>query len=272
MKIVFLGATDYSKQLLDVLISLPGIEICAIFGIPQKFKISYRSHEVENTNFADLSLIANEKKIPFFEVNSVEGKRLIDYKLFIKQFEPDVILLLGWYYMVPKSIRMLSKFGAWGIHASLLPKYAGGAPLVWAIIKGEKNTGVTLFRLADGVDDGDIISQKTIVIDDKDSIAEVYKKAKNASEEILREVFQKNLHSLTFTPQQKGILEIYPQRGPEDGRIDWNWDSKRIYNFIRAQSKPYPGAWTIIKEKKVTIWAASIEPLSNNYEDETKNL
>ena len=73
------------------------------------------------------------------------------------------MLILGWFYKVPKSIRDLSKLGAWGIHASLLPKYAGGSPLTWAIINGEKQTGITLFRLDDGIDDGDIISQKNFL-------------------------------------------------------------------------------------------------------------
>ena len=68
------------------------------------------------------------------------------------------MLFIGWYYIVPKSLRSLAKYGAWGIHASLLPKYAGGAPLSWAIINGEKKTGVTLFKLESGIDNGDIFS------------------------------------------------------------------------------------------------------------------
>lgn len=144
--------------------------------------------------------------------------------------------------MLPKSTRELTRYGAWGIHASLLPKYAGGAPLNWAIINGEKETGVTLFRMDDGVDDGDIISQKSFLIEFEDTINEIYQKATIASKEILNEVLL-NIDNIKFKPQDKRKIEIYPQRKPDDGEIDLSKTSIEIYNFIRAQSSPYPGAF-----------------------------
>jgi len=164
---------------------------------------------------------------------------------------------MGWYYMVPKVIRDLAKYGAWGIHASLLPNYAGGAPLVWAIIEGQKKTGVTLFKLSNGVDDGDIIQQISFSINENDTIKEVYENATKISCEILIEVM-KDESKIIFRPQDKSLIKVYPQRNPQDGKIDWNWDIERIKNFIRAQTKPYPGAWFEIEDKRITIWEADI--------------
>jgi len=113
---------------------------------------------------------------------------------------------------------------------------------VWAIINGEKETGVSLFKLDDGVDDGDIIAQQRIPIAFEDSIKEVYAKATEASKEILLHALQ-NIETIKFLPQDKSKIEVWPQRKPEDGEIDLNWPAERIYNFIRAQAPPYPGAF-----------------------------
>jgi methionyl-tRNA formyltransferase len=258
MRVIFFGCTKYSEELLNHMLNLSNIKIEAIFSIPEHFKISYSDDTVLNTNFSDLSLIAKEKKIDFYWVNSEDGKRTQDYYQVIEKINPDIILVLGWYYMVPKQIRNLAKYGAWGIHASLLPKYAGGAPLVWAMIEGQDKTGVSLFKLDDGVDDGDLIEQESFRIEPNDTIKEVYEKATIASKNILKRVFDDVTYKLNFKVQEKSQIQIYPQRSPKDGEIDWNWDNERIKNFIKAQTKPYPGAWTKIGNKKIIIWSADI--------------
>lgn len=259
MRFVFLGCTTFSLGVLENLISIGQIP-SLIFGIPATFNISYSQKEVVNSNYADLSTIAIKYNIPYQVINSVKGKRLTDFHDLIRSVNPDVILVMGWYYMLKKQTRELAKFGAWGIHASLLPNYAGGAPLVWAIINGEKETGVTLFRMDDGVDDGDIIAQSKFDITDLDDIRTVYQKALEASNKILEEVMLKN-EPPSFSPQDKSAIKIFRQRNPQEGEIDWSWDAKKIKNFIRAQTKPYPGAWTVISGKKITLWSADIEEL-----------
>lgn len=260
MNIIFLGCTKFSEEILNHLLSMESIQISAIFSIPKEFEISYSESKVTNSNYADLSRYACRTGADYFEINSIKGSRITDYKNEIASYNPDVILVMGWYYMVPSQIRNLAKYGAWGIHASLLPKYAGGAPLVWAIIEGESESGVTLFKLDNGVDDGDIIEQGKISIEPMDTIKQVYDKATALSKVILSKVLTAD--EVSFTPQDKNDIEVYPQRSPDDGEIDWTWPADRIHNFIRAQTRPYPGAWTIIKNKKVTIWDASIEDKS----------
>jgi len=260
MRIIFFGCTHYSKELLEHLLN-NNANIVGVFSIPEEFSISYSEEKVKNTNYVDLKPVSNRHKIPFFEIDSVEGKKTTSYTKIISDLKPDVILVLGWYYMVPKSIRDIPKYGSWGIHASLLPNYAGGAPLVWAIINGEKKTGVTLFRMESGVDDGDIIYQVEFPIHDNDTIKEVYENATISSKQILNEVLNKNF-KVTFTKQDRSKIKIYPQRNPKDGLINWSWEPERIKNFIRAQTKPYPGAFTIIEGKKVIIWDANVKSLT----------
>lgn len=252
MKVIFLGATKFSEELLTYLIENK-IQISAIFSIPEEFHISYSKKKVKNFNYCNLSQIALAEKIKFYEVDSVDGKRLSDYSGTIKEINPDVMLVLGWYFMVPQKIRELSRHGAWGIHASLLPRYAGNAPLVWAIINGERETGVTLFRLDSGVDDGDIISQRAFPVEFNDTISKVYDKATKYAKEILLDALG-NIEGIKYKPQDKTKIKVYPPRTPEDGKIDFGKTALEIYNFIRAQTRPYPGAFSMVNGKKIILW------------------
>ncbi len=247
----FFGSTEFSKKLLLFLIDNNYIPK-SIFSSPPEYSISYSDKKIKNFNYENLNKIAKEYSLPFYEVDSVDGKRIRDFESILKNLNLDLIIVAGWYYKIPKIIRELSKLGAWGIHASLLPKYAGGAPLTWAIINGEKQTGVTLFKLDEGIDDGDIISQKSFAIDEKETIKEVYEKATFASKEILINAL-KQINKIEYTPQDKTKIKIYPQRSPDDGEIDLGKSRDEIYNFIRAQSAPYPGAFIKTKDGKKLI-------------------
>lgn len=258
MRIIFFGATKFSYELAEYLL-VNGINIIHFFTIPQEFPISYSKTPVVNTNFADIKTLGNKFGIPCIEVESVNGKSINDQLEVLEYLKPDIILVMGWYYMVPKKIRNTARYGAWGIHASKLPKYAGGAPLVWAMINGENSTGVTLFKLDDGVDDGDIIIQKEIPIEYEDTIKEVYEKVTVVSKEILLQAIN-SIDSIVPIIQDKTLIEIFPQRSPDDGEIDFSKSSKEIYDFIRAQSTPYPGAFfRTTDNKKIVIEKARIK-------------
>lgn len=233
-----------------------------VVSIPREFNISYSRQKVVNSNYANLKEVADAYTIPFIEVDSVDGMRIKDYEPVLAGMKLDLILVLGWYYMIPKSTRELAKYGAWGIHTSLLPKYAGGAPLVWAIINGEKETSVTLFRMDDGVDDGDIIAQRSFDIGFEDSIKEVYQKATDTSKDILQEVLA-DIENVCFVSQDKSAIEYYPQRSPEDGMIDWNQSAQKIYDFIRAQSLPYPCAFSVLGNVRLKFLNSKVIDLEN---------
>jgi methionyl-tRNA formyltransferase len=252
MKIVFMGATRFSEEMLRHLLA-HNVDICLVLTIPEEFHISYSEGKVRNYNFADLASIAREHGIPCHEVDSVPGQRMGDYAELIASMDADVILALGWYYMVPRKLRELVRYGAWGIHASLLPRYAGGAPLVWAIINGEKEAGVTLFRFESGVDDGDIITQRAFAISFEDTIRHAYDKVIWYSKEMLLAAVTRP-EQIEFRSQNKALIEIHPQRKPDDGQIDLNRSALEIYNFIRAQTRPYPGAFSTVNGDRLTFW------------------
>jgi len=255
MKIVFFGASELGWKCCRRIVEKKLAEVTCIFTIPKEFNISYSEKPVTNVNFADFHSLGKEFNIPVISVTAKMG----DYTEEIRKYLPDMILVIGWYYIVPKSIREIPKLGCAGMHASLLPKYRGGAPLVWAMINGEKKTGLSFFYLEEGVDNGDIISQKEFPIKEDDFISDLIAKTTDAALEIIDESIQQLAEGKASRTKQNDTEATYvPQRKPEDGKIDWSWDPERIRNFIRAQSKPYPGAFTEINDKKVIIWNADI--------------
>ncbi|MBU5613374.1 methionyl-tRNA formyltransferase [Geomonas azotofigens] len=255
MRIIFLGATKFSEQMLQHLLE-GGFEVSAVFMIPQSFDLKKKGESTassyQNSNYADIESVAAEHDIPCYAVDSRDGRRLDAYRETIRALQADVIMVLGWYYMVPRSIRDLARLGAYGIHASLLPRYAGGSPLVWALINGEQTTGITMFKFEDGVDDGDILAQKEIPIDPDDDIATLYGKVTEASKAMLAEqlvLMAEGRHVLT--PQDASKIVPFPIRTPDDGLMDWNKAALELYNFVRAQTKPYPCAFSFLGGTRV---------------------
>jgi len=258
MRVLFIGATKLGFLCCEEITKIG--KLCGIISSPSQFKISYSKSKVRNVLHADFRSRALELNIPYFETR--EGMKSEECAQFVTGCRPDLIVVIGWYYMVPKYIRDVPRLGTVGIHASLLPEYSGGAPLVWAIIEGQTETGVTLFYLDKGVDSGDIVAQRKIKITEEDTIKSVYDKAEQASTELVAKYIPMIAKGVApRVKQDESKRTIYPQRSPDDGKIDWSWDAKRIRNFIRAQTKPYPGAFTIIEGKKITIWSADIEEL-----------
>lgn len=254
MKILFLGATRFSYELLETLLN-NRYEVTAILTHPKVFRISYSSEPVVNYNYSDLKLLGKQFGVPVVEVVD----NLNNYMNEIERLAPDLILALGWYFMIPKKIRNIAPKGCAGIHASLLPKYAGGAPLVWAIINGEKETGVSFFYLGSGVDTGDIIAQEKLPIEYNDDISTLYNRATIISKGIFLKYLP--LIEAGTAPRIKQDLTkrtIYPQRNPDDGWIDWTKPAEEIRNFIRAQTRPYPGAFSYANGKKINIWKAEV--------------
>ena len=258
MKVVFIGASAFGYECLDHIRNIPEIEIIGIVSNEQKFSISYNKNGVTNVLYKDFESIAEKYCIPFYRMK--ENMREDGLSIFLASCKPDLALVIGWYHLIPPIL--LSQYIFTGIHASLLPDYSGGAPLVWAIINGEKKTGVTYFYFDEGVDSGDIIGQEEIEISDDDSIKTLYDKVQEKGKLMLMKCLP--LMALNQAPrikQDESKRRIFPQRNPADGEINWDWDNKRIKDFIRAQTKPYPGAFTIINNKKVIIWDADLRSI-----------
>jgi methionyl-tRNA formyltransferase len=253
MKVVFIGASKFGMHCLKKILSIKGCHVVGIITNPSTFAISYRPEGVTNVLHTDFHPFAEEHNIEVYVMqNKMTEPLLLEH---IISWRPDFILVAGWYHMVPKNIRAIAPTA--GLHASLLPEYSGGSPLVWAIINNEQNTGISFFMLGDGVDNGPLIGQKAVPIFLNDSIATLYERIEKFGLELLEEFLPKiAIGEIKLTSQDESKRRIMPQRHPEDGEINWNWSALRIYNFIRAQTKPYPGAFTYFNNEKLLIWEA----------------
>jgi len=254
MRLVFLGASRFGLRCLDLMRGLPCVEIVGVVTTPKTFPISYRPTGVTNVLHADIATYASVHGFPAITMERSMG----DHGLLetVASWRPKIFLVSGWYHLIPPSWRKIAP--AYGLHASLLPDYSGGAPLVWAMINGETRTGITLFELADGVDNGPILGQSSTEIRDGDSIATLYERIEELGLGLIREHLPKLAAGTAKFKQQVGARRrIFPQRRPEDGKIDWAWPAMRIHNFIRAQTSPYPGAFSTIAGESISIWQSA---------------
>jgi methionyl-tRNA formyltransferase len=260
MNLVFIGSSGFGLRCLETCLGLPEVKVTGVITAPQTFAISYCPSGVTNVLHADMSELLNLHAIP---VQRLE-RSMNETGLFeeVAKWNPDAFLVAGWYHMIPKRWRELAP--AYGLHASLLPDYSGGAPLVWAMINGEPKTGITLFQMDDGVDSGAIAGQKEEPIYANDTIASLYARIEERGLELLREVLpQLASGTLELRLQDETKRRIVPQRSPEDGLIDWAMDASSIDRFIRAQTRPYPGAFTTLEGKPLHIWRAQVAVANN---------
>lgn len=248
-----MGASELGWECCQSLLEM-GQQVVSIFSIPQQFNISWSSTPVQNVRFRQFDDLAVKYSIPITYVT----QKMSAYKQQLEQLTPDLIVVIGWYYMVPRSLRAIAPLGALGIHASLLPKYRGGAPLVWAMINGESHTGVSLFYLEDGIDDGDLVGQQGFEILPDETIADVIGKSTKASLSLVREYIPLIANGNTPKIQQDHTQATHvPQRHPDDGLLDWNTKTlQQAYDWMRAQSHPYPGAFSYLRKEKIHIWNA----------------
>jgi methionyl-tRNA formyltransferase len=180
----------------------------------------------------------------------------------VARYSPSLCLVVGWYWIIDSKLLGSVPGGFLGIHASLLPKYRGNAPLVWAVLRGERRSGVSLFYLDDGIDTGDIVDQESFGIEDHETIADVMAKAEVSAVSLVRRHARALLNGTAPRTKQDSSEATYCSlRRPEDGLIDWRLPARQLLNFIRAQSAPYPGAFTTLADGKVLrVWKANPFP------------
>jgi len=190
----------------------------------------------------------------FFEARQVGTQH---WRPFWESTAVDLIFTVNWRYMIPASVYCRSHLGTFVFHDSLLPKYRGFSPTVWALINGEDHTGVTLFEIAEEVDAGDIVDQESVPIGLDETIADVMERVTQTYLDLL----ERNLDNLVSGtalryPQDHSCATYTCKRLPDDNQIDWTMPSENIYNLIRAVGAPYPGAYTYLSGHKVRVWSA----------------
>jgi methionyl-tRNA formyltransferase len=255
MRIVFIGASNFGLKCLEACFEIPEVDVTGIITASKTFRISYNPEGVMNVLHADVFELAHTRNVPVKKLElSMNEPGLLEA---VSVWKPDAFLVAGWYHMIPKSWRKLAP--AFGLHASLLPNYSGGAPLVWALLNGEKKTGITMFQMDDGVDSGPIVGQREEHIYLDDTIASLYTRIEQQGLILIRETLPQMVRgTLKLVPQDETKRRIVPQRSPKDGYIDWSQDARIVERFIRAQTRPYPGAFSILNAKPLHIWAATL--------------
>ena len=248
------GGTDLTRRVADALVKLELPPAC-IIHVGRGFAISYKPGGVRNTKFADMARWAEDRGVEAHAYESVDATIAI-----LEQLRPGVGIAAGWYHRLPVRLRHVFARGVLGTHASLLPKYRGGAPLNWALLQGERESGVSLFALADGVDDGPLYGQRRFPIGPHDYIGDLVERANDAAIGVLRESVAGIIDG-SLTPQpQNGTPTYCLQREPDDGIIDWTCPAEEIERLVRAVSRPYPGARAVLAGTRLTIWRASAVP------------
>src|SRR3989338_1957480 len=248
MKIVIIGPTLLTRKCVEAIIRR-GENIFAIYTLDD-------SMAWEKSRFAIMDDITEKHGIKLFKVKDIKAPEVIRQ---LNDIQPDVIFELGWSQIISRDILKIPEKGCIGVHASLLPKNRGAASLNWALIRGDKKAGVTLFYLAEKPDDGDIIARKEFDIDDRDDISTLHSKSDIASAELLLEnidaIRNDMVKRIKQNPDEASTTQ---RRTPDDGIIKWNSNTRDIYNWVRAQTHPFPGAFTTWKGKKLYIWQSEI--------------
>jgi methionyl-tRNA formyltransferase len=169
----------------------------------------------------------------------------------------DLLLAVGWRYLIPPTVYESTQKASVVFHNSLLPKYRGFAPSNWAIINGETETGATMFLMSETVDSGPIIDQRSFPIGPNDTIRDVEANVTDAYLTLLTSNIDALLaNEFTATPQDHSAATLTTKRVPADGEIDWTKSAASIHNLIRALTDPWPGAFTSIGGKNLMIWSS----------------
>jgi methionyl-tRNA formyltransferase len=192
--------------------------------------------------------------LPIYQPEKIKQNQELRAKLY--EIAPAAIIVVGYGRIIPNWMLELPKYGNINLHASLLPKYRGAAPIQWAIANGESVTGVTTMRIDEGLDTGDILLQKDLAILDEDTAETVSPRLAAIGAELMIETLR-GLAELTISPvpQKNDEATLAPILKKEDGRIDFSRDAQEIYNRLRG-FQPWPGAFTIFRGKALNITGA----------------
>jgi len=251
-RIAFLGSGKMLMEIIKIVRFSNEFKICGVILHSDLIGRNSSPNSTRNVNAIPMCKTLEKNKIFYEDMNEI--KTLKHSK--ILQQNLDIVIVCGWYSLLPRDI--FNQTNVFGLHASLLPKNAGWAPLVWSILNGEEKTGITLFRIDEGVDTGPIIAQKEVRISNKDNIYRLQTKIIKATKIMMKDFlddFSRN--SWTEISQEKSKRTLNARRYPTDGKIGSEMSSRTIYNFVRAQSKPYPGAF--FEYKNINLYVEKVK-------------
>lgn len=250
MKIGFFGTPDFVVKYLDALYNSK-YELLFIVTGPDKPK--GRGQKITPPL---PKIFAKEKNIPCFQPESVKDDEFLSL---LKTFDADIFIVIAYGKKLPKNILELPKFGAFNVHFSLLPRWRGSAPVNWAILSGDRETGVTIMKMDEGIDTGDIFIQEKISIGFYDTSIDLFDKLIPLGVNLLLQAIEKlNNKDFVFIKQDENFATYAKPFKKTDGLIDWSKPALNIHNMVRGL-QPWPGAFTHIKGKLVKIWKTDVK-------------
>lgn len=250
MRIVFMGTPDFSVPALRALVEA-GHQVTAVVTQPDKPK--GRGKDVQMT---PVKIQALEYGIPVYQPVKVKTPEFVEV---LKKEAPDAIVVIAFGQILSKEILDLPKYGCVNIHASLLPKYRGAAPIQWAVIDGEKETGVTTMMMDVGLDTGDILETKVIPLDPKETSGSLFEKLSEAGGPLILSTLEKlEKGTITRTPQGESGTSYAKMLTKTLGDINWTMSATAIERLIRGLN-PWPSAYTQWEGKTMKIWEAEVE-------------
>ena len=252
LRIVFMGTPEFAVASLDAL-TKSGYNVVAVITAPDK-----PSGRGMKLNESAVKKYAAEHGLPLLQPDKLRNPEFISA---LKSLRADLQVVVA-FRMLPEIVWNMPPMGTINVHGSLLPRYRGAAPINWAIINGEKETGVTTFKLQHDIDTGDILLQERIPIGDDETAGQLHDRMKDIGAALLVKTVDGLLHNTLKEKLQSGlmhpdadqtILKHAPKIFTETCRIDWNQPVDRIYDLIRGLS-PYPAAFTMLDGKTVKIF------------------
>jgi methionyl-tRNA formyltransferase len=253
IKIIFFGSGTFGLPTLKSLLNNDNFIIKAI--VTQPDKASGRGLKIIDS---PIKKIAVEKNIPLLQPASLQDLLLPD--------NIDLLIVISYAKILPQPILAHAKYGALNLHASLLPKYRGAACVQAPILNGDKNTGVTIIKMDNGIDTGDILAYRDIPLDKKENYGSLYEKLSKLGAEIFPDIILKYFNQQLSLRRQDDMLAGYVKKiTKNDGRIDWRNTAEYLERFIRTMH-PWPGAWSLWENKKIKIIAADYLQEKNDYE------
>lgn len=248
-RIIFVGAVELSCVGLDELLR-QGVKPALVVTL-------HPDLDGRHSDFANLAKLAAAHDVPVQFVRNINESSLMQRLIDLK---PDYMFVIGWSQLIKPELLFLPARGSIGFHFAKLPKNRGRAAVPWVILNRETETGVTLMQLDEGIDSGDIVAQRTITIAADERARTLYDKICAGLRDMMREVGNelKQGRSLRATPQDHAQATYLAKRTADDGWIDWTCSAEEIHRLIRAVGKPYPGAFTVYRGGKLTIWEARL--------------
>jgi len=256
VRLLFCGTPQFAVPTFKHLLARSEFEILAVITQPDRPRD--RGHEISSSPIKEVALAA---KLP---VHQPEKIRAPEAQELLQSYSPDFIVIIAYGQIIPARLLAIPKFGWINLHASLLPKYRGAAPINWAIVNGETRTGLTTMRIDAGMDTGDILLQHEYGIEPNETAAALTTRLSEAGAPLMAETLRGlAAGNIIPRPQDHSQATLAPILKRDDGRIDWNRTAQEIHTRMRGFA-PWPGAYSVFRGQSCHLWG---EPVSNEKRD-----